>query len=76
MESIIDVGDGYMNLENVYRIRKQKNISVTDMTKLLGLKAESAYYKKEKGYIKFSLLEARMISLKFGMSIEDIFFRN
>lgn len=63
-----------MNVENVCKIRKEKNIPVTDMVKLLGLKAESAYYKKEKGYIKFSLLEARLISVRFGMSIEEIFF--
>lgn len=54
-------------------IRNKKSISATEMKDLLGLKTEAAYYKKESGMVKFSLEEARKISEKLGMKIEDIF---
>lgn len=57
-------------------IRNKKSISATEMKDLLGLKTEAAYYKKESGMVKFSLEEARKISEKLGMKIEDIFFDN
>lgn len=60
--------------ENLRAIRHQNNVSATIMKDLLGLKTEAAYYKKEKGLIKFSLEEAKKIAEHFKMNIEDIFF--
>lgn len=57
-------------------IRIKKGLSAKDMAMLLGLKTEAAYYKKESGLIKFSLSEAKSISDKFRMPIEEIFFEN
>ncbi|SKC61808.1 helix-turn-helix transcriptional regulator [Maledivibacter halophilus] len=62
--------------DNLREIRKSKSISASHMKKLLGLKTEGAYYKKESGIIKFSLDEAKKISEMLGMKIEDIFFGN
>jgi len=56
------------------RLRKNKQVPVLVLAKLLNLKTEAAYYKKESGIIKFSVEEARRIADYFGMSIEDIFF--
>lgn len=55
-------------------IRKKREVPVRVLAKLLNLKTEAAYYKKESGIIKFSVEEARRIADYFGMSIEDIFF--
>ena len=55
-------------------LRKNKGINVKEISKLLGLKTESAYFKKESGKIKFSLEEAKIIADTLGKSIEDIFF--
>ncbi len=63
----------YINLKS---IRKNKNISVIKLRKILGLTTNAAYYKKENGTVKFTLEEAKKISDYIGMSIEDIFFTN
>lgn len=60
--------------EILREMRKEKNISAIEMSKLLGLKTAAAYFKKENGSIKFSLDEARKIARYFNRPIEDIFF--
>jgi len=51
-----------------------KGVSAKEMADLLGLKTEAAYYKKESGMIKFSLHEAKKVSERLGLPIDDIFF--
>lgn len=63
-------------VENLRKMRKERNISVADMAQLLGFKSNSSYCKKELGYIPISLEEARKISEYFGKSVEEIFFTN
>jgi DNA-binding XRE family transcriptional regulator len=46
-----------------------------EMAKLLNI-TKSSYSKKELGSVKFSLNEAKLISDKFNISIEDIFFED
>ena|GEM_PF-686803 len=60
--------------EKLRAIRNREGIAAKEMANILGLKTEAAYYKKESGAIKFSLLEARAISEKLEMPIEEIFF--
>jgi len=60
--------------DSLRRYRKDNGISVTEMCNLLGLETESAYYKKETGHTKFSLIEAKKIANHFGLKIENIFF--
>lgn len=60
--------------ERLRKLRTEKGISALKMTEILGLATEGAYYKKETGAIKFSLLEAKAVADFFDMSIEDIFF--
>ncbi|MFZ7119792.1 MAG: helix-turn-helix transcriptional regulator [Eubacteriaceae bacterium] len=60
--------------ERLRLLRSEKKVSATQMKRVLGLKTEAAYYKKEAGDIKFSLQEARKISRFFSMQIEEIFF--
>jgi DNA-binding XRE family transcriptional regulator len=56
-------------------LRTKHNISGIDMASLLNI-TKASYSKKELGSVKFSLNEAKLISDKFRMSIEDIFFDN
>lgn len=63
-------------LTRLRKLRKDNNITSSEMAKLLGLKTQSAYYKKELGYVPVSLKEAKIIADFFGMSIEEIFFTN
>lgn len=56
-------------------LRKSNNLTLSDMSKLIGLKTPSAYYKKENGDVPFSLEEAKIIAEKFNKPIE-IFFNN
>ncbi|NBI07218.1 helix-turn-helix transcriptional regulator [Senegalia massiliensis] len=55
-------------------IRNDRKVSASEMKKILGLKTEAAYYKKESGMVKFSLIEAKIVSEKFNIPIEELFF--
>lgn len=63
-------------LERLRKLRKERNVSIAEMSMLLGFKTQSAYCKKELGYVPLSLNEARVISDFFGKSIDEIFFTN
>ena len=60
--------------EKLKKLRVERNISAEDMSKILGLETKAAYYKKESGNVKFSLMEAKKISDFFNIPIEEIFF--
>ena len=62
--------------EKLRSIRNKGKIPAKEMADLLGFKTEAAYYKKESGLIKISLFEAKLISERLGMPIEEIFFDN
>ncbi len=62
--------------EKLKSIRIQRNIPVPELCAVIGLKTESAYYKKETGSIRCSLIEAKKIADYIGISIEDLFFAN
>lgn len=62
--------------EKLKKLRVERNISAEDMSKILGLETKAAYYKKESGNVKFSLMEAKKISDFFNIPIEEIFFSN
>ena len=62
--------------ERLRQIRKERCITCEEMAGELGLQTKSAYSKKERECVPFTLQEAKKISEIFGMSIEEIFFRN
>lgn len=57
-------------------MRINKNISVDEIASVLNLETKAAYYKKEAGTVKFTLIEAKKVADYFGMTIEEIFFAN
>ena len=62
--------------ERLKELRKSSNTTCDEMANLLGLKTKGAYSKKETGNVPFSLIEAKLISVHFNKSIEDIFFED
>lgn len=63
-----------MKYEYLRKTRKEKKISVKEIIKALkNLKTESAYYKKENGYIPFTIDECEKISNLLGEPIEELF---
>ncbi len=60
--------------EKLRELRLEKNISAETLAEVLSLETKAAYYKKEVGSVKFTLVEAKKISDFLGLPIEDIFF--
>lgn len=62
--------------DNLRKIRTNKNISAEKLASVLNLETKAAYYKKEAGTVKFTLIEAKKIADYLNMPIEEIFFNN
>lgn len=62
--------------EKLRQIRTERCISAKTLAELIGLETEAAYYKKENGTVKFSLLEGKIVADYFGLPIEAVFFDN
>ncbi|MEG1152307.1 MAG: helix-turn-helix transcriptional regulator [Oscillospiraceae bacterium] len=58
--------------ETLRNIRTQKGISADSMADILNLETRAAYYKKEAGSVKFTLVEAKIIADFFNKPIEEI----
>ena len=58
----------------LYLLRISRNISAEKLTEILNLKKPCTYYKKESGTLRFSLIEAKILSEFFDMTIEELFF--
>lgn len=54
-------------------IREKLGYKQEDIAELIGVSLPN-YCKKENGTVKVSLIEAKKISTKFNMGIEEIFF--
>ncbi|MBL4932291.1 helix-turn-helix domain-containing protein [Clostridium paridis] len=60
-------------LEKLKEIRIEKRVSGHTLSKILGFKSPSAYYKKEKGITPMTISEAEIIAKYLGIKTE-IFF--
>jgi DNA-binding XRE family transcriptional regulator len=58
------------------KIRTERDVAADTLAEVLGLETKAAYYKKETGLVKFSLIEAKKLADYFGLPIEDLFFTN
>ena len=56
-------------------IRENLGYKQEDIAELIGVSLPN-YCKKENGDVKVSLIEAKKISTKFNMSIDEIFFND
>lgn len=59
--------------ETLRRTRKETHTPIRVLTKLLDLKTEAAYLKKENGERKFSVDDAFKLAKYFKKSIEELF---
>lgn len=63
-------------MNNVIKeLRLKNNLSCKQMADLIGV-SKASYSKKENGFVKFSLNEAKIIADTFNESIEKIFFNS
>jgi DNA-binding XRE family transcriptional regulator len=65
--------NGGENMSRLRMLREENGKTQEEMAKVLGI-SEPNYSKKESGQVKVSLLEAKIVSDYFGMTIEEIFF--
>ena len=56
--------------------RKSRNLTIQEMSELLGYKSNSTYAKKERGEIAITVDEAKKICLILNCTLNDIFFAN
>lgn len=62
--------------ERLRKLRKMQGFTCEKMAELMGLETKAAYSKKELGKTKFSLEDARKVSIILGHSVEEIFFED
>ena len=62
--------------EKLKQLRKEKNITCEELSRVLGLKTASAYSRKENGTVPFTLEEGKKIADFFNTTIDIIFFEN
>lgn len=62
--------------ERLRELRIERNVPAKILAGVLGLETEAAYYKKETGAVKISLIEGKKIADFFGLPIETVFFPN
>lgn len=65
-----------VNLDLIKRLRIKKNISIEQMSKLMGYKGYQGYYYKENGSRKMSADDIAKISILLGVPINDLFLKN
>lgn len=62
--------------EKLRKIRQDENIKAIEIAEVIGLKTESAYYKKETGKVPFTLEQALIIANMLNKSVEEVFSEN
>ncbi|WP_233548050.1 helix-turn-helix transcriptional regulator [Rummeliibacillus sp. POC4] len=64
-----------VNLLYIKQLREEKNISVEQMSKLLGYVGYQGYYYKEKGIRKMSAEDIALVAMTLGVPIESLFLK-
>lgn len=63
-----------VNLDLIKQLRNQKEISIEEMSKVMGYKGYQGYYYKESGSRKMSAEDIAKISLILSVPISELFF--
>ncbi|MEB7723436.1 helix-turn-helix transcriptional regulator [Mammaliicoccus fleurettii] len=63
-----------VNTNRIKEIRKNKGISIEQMSNRMGFNSYQGYYKKEVGLRQFSANDISKICLILNVKYEDIFF--
>lgn len=63
-----------VNLDGIKQLRIDKDISVEEMSKLMGYKGYQGYYYKENGVRKLSADDVAKISVILEVPINELFF--
>lgn len=65
-----------VNLDLIKTLRSQRNISIEEMSKLMGYKGYQGYYYKENGTRKMSADDIAKISVILNVPISELFFED
>ncbi len=60
-------------MNNLKEFRRTDGVKASTLARLIGLKTNASYYKKENGDVKFTVEEALVIANHFGRRVEEIF---
>lgn len=60
-------------MNNLKEFRRTDGIKASTLARLIGLKTNASYYKKENGDVKFTVDEALVIASYLGRKVEEIF---
>lgn len=60
--------------ERLRALRTERNVPAKTLANVIGLETEAAYYKKETGAVKITLIEGKKIADFFELPIEAVFF--
>lgn len=60
--------------ERLRALRTERNVPAKTLATVIGLETEAAYYKKETGAVKITLIEGKKIADFFELPIEAVFF--
>lgn len=60
-----------MNIDKVRKLRVEHKKTQLELAQILGLKTASAYNKKEKGNVPFTLEDVRKLSDFYGVDVEE-----
>ncbi|WP_339294383.1 helix-turn-helix transcriptional regulator [Paenibacillus sp. FSL W7-1279] len=63
-----------VNLEKIKAHRKANELSLEDMSKLLGYESANGYYYLETGRGKFTAEALAKVADRFGVPIDELFF--
>ncbi|MFF5994828.1 helix-turn-helix domain-containing protein [Lysinibacillus sp. KU-BSD001] len=63
-----------VNLDLIKQLRSQNDISIEEMSKIMGYKGYQGYYYKESGIRKMSADDIAKISVILNVSINELFF--
>ena len=59
----------------LYIARRDHKLNQKEVAKKLGISKQS-YYKKENGYVEFTIREAKLLTKLFDCSLDDLFGEN
>lgn len=60
-------------MNNLKEFRRIDGVKAATLARLIGLKTNASYYKKENGDVKFTVDEALVIANHLGRKVEEIF---
>lgn len=62
-----------LNLGKMQKLRKKNNLSIRDVSEILGFKTTQGYFYKENGRSKITAEELKILADLYGVPMESLF---